>query len=55
MNKKAGLKISGGLVNPLLILGIIVLVLSGGKIFSLLRNPVMLILIVIVIFALRKN
>ena len=47
------IKIGGGFL--LLIIGIAVLVLSGGKIFSLLSNPIMLILIVIVIFALRKD
>ena len=52
-DKKAGLKISGGFL--LLLIGIALLVLSGGKIFSLFGNPVMLILIVIVFIALKKN
>ena len=52
-NKKAGLKIGGGFL--LLIIGIGLLVLSGGKIVSLLGNPIMLILIVIILFALKKK
>ena len=39
----------------MLIVGVVVLLLSGGKIFSLFSNPIMIILVIIAIFALRKN